>query len=173
VVNWAMVYFRRGAQYAQRKKLIAFTGDHAIQGWYLTTSGGARALNTELALLPLNLLPVWPQLMPRTGGADTNGIGAVILVIDTNKVGGFGIGAIADYLTMLTLSVIQAPNNCDPLPSILDLMSSTCGTREKPTAMTAGDLAFLKALYYLNTGLDSSLSRSGIQDNMNRQFKLP
>jgi hypothetical protein len=52
-------------------------------------------------------------------------------------------------------------------------MSSSCGTREKPTAMTAGDLAFLKALYYRNTGLGSSLSRSEIQDNMNRQFKVP
>jgi hypothetical protein len=173
VVNWASVYFRRGAQYAQRRRLIAFTGDHAIQGWYLTTGGGARALNTELALLPLNLLPVWPQITPRTGGGDTNGIGAVILVIDTNKVGGYGIGAVADYLSMLTLSLVQSPDNCDPLPSILDLMSSSCGTREKPTAMTAGDLAFLKALYYRNTGLGSSLSRSEIQDNMNRQFKVP
>jgi hypothetical protein len=72
---------------------------------------------------------------------------------------------------MLTLSVVQSPDNCDPLPSILDLMSSTCGAREKPTAVTAGDLAFLKALYYLNTGLGSSLSRNQIHDNMLRQFR--
>jgi hypothetical protein len=51
-------------------------------------------------------------------------------------------------------------------------MSSSCGTREKPTAITAGDLAFLKALYYKNTGLGGSLSRFQIQDNMKRQFKL-
>jgi hypothetical protein len=40
-----------------------------------------------------------------------------------------------------------------------------------PAAMTAGDLAFLKALYYKNTGLGPSLSRSEIESNMLRQFK--
>jgi hypothetical protein len=36
-------------------------------------------------------------------------------------------------------------------------MSSSCGAREKPTAITAGDLAFLKALYYKNTAWGGSL----------------
>jgi hypothetical protein len=71
----------------------------------------------------------------------------------------------------LTLSVAQSPDHCDPLPSILDLMSSSCATREVPTAITAGDLAFLKALYYKNTGLGPSLSRDAIQSNMLQQFK--
>jgi len=121
--------------------------------------------------LKLNLLPVWPQIAPRTGGGDTDGIGIVILFVDTRKVAGVAIGTLADYLAMLTLSVVQSPDYCDPLPSILDVMSSTCGAREKPAAMTAGDLAFLKALYYRNTGLGSSLTRYEIQDNMLRQFK--
>jgi hypothetical protein len=38
--------------------------------------------------------------------------------------------------------------------------------------MTAGDIAFLKALYYKNTGLGPSLSRAEIEANMRRQFKL-
>lgn len=104
--------------------------------------------------------------MPAGGG-----IGVVILVVDTTKVVGYTIGTIADYLAMLTLTVVQSPEHCDPLPSILDLMSSSCGTREKPIAMTAGDLAFLKALYYHNTGLSTSLTRDEIQDNMMRQFE--
>jgi hypothetical protein len=41
-----------------------------------------------------------------------------------------------------------------------------------PTAVTAGDLAFLKALYYRNTGLGASPSRDDIQDNMRQQFKV-
>jgi hypothetical protein len=40
-----------------------------------------------------------------------------------------------------------------------------------PTAITAGDAAFLKALYYKNTGWGPSLSRSEINANMMRQFK--
>ena len=49
------------------------------------------------------------------------------------------------------------------------LMSSSCGAREMPTAVTAGDLAFLKALYYRNIGFGPSIP--GIQGNMLRQFK--
>jgi hypothetical protein len=41
-----------------------------------------------------------------------------------------------------------------------------------PTAITAGDLAFLKALYYKNVPFGPSPSRAAIDDNMMRQFKL-
>jgi hypothetical protein len=101
----------------------------------------------------------------------SSGIGTVILVVDTTKVAGCAIATIADYVAMLALSVVQSPDHCDPLPSILDVMSSSCGTRERPMTITAGDLAFLKALYYRNTGYGSSPSRAAIQYNMMRQFK--
>jgi hypothetical protein len=171
IVSWAEKYFRRNNHFQSIRRLIAYTNDHAIQGWYFTTRGGARALNTEIALLPLNLLPIWPKIDPRNNGGDTNGIGAAVLVVDVRRIEGTPIGAIADYLAVLALSVIQSPDHCDPLPSILDLMSSSCGAREKPTAITAGDLAFLKALYYKDTGLGSSPSRAGIEANMMSQFK--
>jgi hypothetical protein len=176
VVKWAKVYFRRGSEFAQMKPLIAFTGDHAIQGWYLTTGGGPAALNTDVMLLRLDLLPIWPRITPHYadqdsfGGGGGSGIGVVILLIDTTKVVGYTMGTIADYLAMLTLSVVQSPDYCEPLPSILDIFSSSCGARERPTVVTAGDLAFLKALYYLNTGLGPGFSRDDIENNMMRQF---
>lgn len=172
IVSWAQKYFQRNNHFQSIKRLIAYTSDHAIQGWYFTTHGGARASNTEIALLPVSLLPIWPKIFPRNDGGDTNGIGAAVLIVDARKIEGTPIGAIADYLAVLSLSVIQSPDHCDPLPSILDLMSSSCGAREKPTAITAGDLAFLKALYYKNTVLGGSLSRADIEANMMDQFKL-
>ena len=165
------------------KDLIAFRGDHAIQGWYLTTRGGDRALNTDVALLGVDLQPLWPQVSQkhfasdsigtRLGGGSGSGIGIgiVILIVDTTKLGGLNTATIADYLAMLTLSLAQSPDHCDPLPSILDLMSPSCAGRAPPAAITAGDLAFLKALYYRNTGLGPSLSIDAIQDNMMEQFK--
>jgi hypothetical protein len=69
------------------------------------------------------------------------------------------------------LTVAQSPDHCDPLPSILDLMSPACGARDKPLGLTAGDVAFLKALYYENTGIGKTLSRDEIQFNMMRQFR--
>jgi hypothetical protein len=181
VIKWATVYFRNRYTGGTRH-LIEYVGDHAIQGWYMTTGGGA-VLNTDVALVRLNVLPLWPQITQKyrgigptgtrlgPGSGSGMGIGIVILVVDTTQVVGYPIATIADYLSMVTLSVAQSPDHCDALPSILDLMSSNCGIREKPTAMTAGDLAFLKALYYLNT-LGPSLTRNEIHDNMMRQFKL-
>jgi hypothetical protein len=182
VIKWATVYFRNRYT-GGMKDLIAFKGDRAIQGWYMTTRGGAIVLNTDVALVGLNVLPVWPQITQnylasgslgtRLGGGSESGsgIGIVFLVIDTRKLVNDTIGAMADYLAMMTLSLVQSPDHCDPLPSILDLMSSSCGARQLPAAMTAGDLAFLRALYYKNTGLGRSLSRSEIESNMLRQFK--
>ena len=183
VLKWATDAF--GSRYSGgMRDLIEYRGDHAIQGFYLTTRGGAVVLNTDAALVGLDLMPVWPQIEQkylgshhvgtRLGGSSGSGsgIGVVILVVDTTKIAGYSIGTIADYLAMLTLSVVQSPDHCDPLPSILDLMSSSCSARAKPAAITAGDLAFLKALYYRDSGLGPSLSRAAIHDNMMRQFEL-
>jgi hypothetical protein len=184
VVKWATGPAFHNRYAGGGRDLIAFKSDHAIQGWYLTTGGGSAVLNTDVALVGLSVQPVWPQITQKyigsaatgtrvAGGSGSgSGIGIVILVVDTTKVVGYTVGTIADYLAMLALSVAQSPDHCDPLPSILDLMSSSCGIREIPTAITAGDLAFLKALYYKNTGLGPSLSRSAIEDNMVGQFKL-
>jgi hypothetical protein len=185
VIKWATGPAFRNRYAGGMKDLIAFRSDHAIQGWYMTTSGGAIVLNTDVSMVGVSVLPLWPQITQNyvgsgslgtrvgAGGSGSgSGIGIVILVVDTTKVVGYPIGALADYLGMLTLSVVQSPDHCDALPSILDLMSSSCGTREMPTAITAGDLAFLKALYYKDTGRGPSLSRAGIEGNMLGQFKL-
>ncbi len=50
VIKWATVYFRNRYT-GGMKNLIAFRGDHAIQGWYMTTRGGAIVLNTDVALV--------------------------------------------------------------------------------------------------------------------------
>ena len=185
VRKWAMGPGFRNRYAGGMKELIAYKSDHAIQGWYLITGGGAVVLSTDFSLVGFSVQPIWPKVIQNYSGSGSlgtrlgggsgsgSGIGMVILVADTAKIVGYTIGALADYLTVLTLSVAQSPDHCDPLPSILDLMSSGCATREMPTAITAGDLAFFKALYYKNTGLGPSLSRDEIQDNMKQQFKLP
>ncbi len=159
----------------QPEKLLQQSSSQAIQAWYVTAAGGQRILNRDAAMLGrLDLLPLWPltiQTSIHGNGCCYGGIAAVIVVVNTTLVSGYSIGSVADYIAMISLTLVQSPNHCDPLPSILDLMSATCGAREKPTGITAGDLAFLKALYYHNTGVGPTLSRDAIQNNMLQQFK--
>jgi hypothetical protein len=58
-----------------------------------------------------------------------------------NEVTGMSIGAVSDHIAMLVLSQSQSPDTCSQLPSIVDLMAPNCRDREKPTQITAGDLA--------------------------------
>jgi hypothetical protein len=159
----------------QMDKQLAFSSGHAVQGWYLTAAGGGNILNADPKLIGrVELLPLWPLVIQtglKGGGCCNGGIVSAIFAINTTMVAGYTIGSIADYVSMLALSTVELPDHCDPLPSILDLMAPSCGAREKPTGITAGDLAFLKALYYHNTGLGRSLSRDEIQVNMMQQFK--
>jgi hypothetical protein len=84
---------------------------------------------------------------------------------------GYTIGSISDYLAMLVLSQAQLPETCAPLASILDLMASHCENPEKPEAVTAGDLAFLRALYSMDLRENLSLEMGDIQNAMMREFK--
>lgn len=175
VPKWAKDYF--GPRYPQMRRLLMATSGHPVQGWYVTSRGSSRELNTDAALLSirsLELMPLWPVVIPSAINGWTSrltGIVSVFLIVDTTKVAGYPIGTIADYVAELALSMVQSPDHCDPLPSILDVMAPSCGTRARPAAFTAGDLAFLKALYYHNTGVGPSLSRDEIQSNMLQQFK--
>ena len=157
----------------QEQKELQVSAAHTIQGWYVTAGGGASALNRDPKFVGgVALQSLWPRVIPTSVYANGGGsILSVILLIDTNKVLGATIGSIADYAAMVALTMAQSPNHCDPLPSILDLMSPACGSRDKPLGLTAGDLAFLKALYYENTGIGKTLSRDEIQYNMMRQFR--
>lgn len=173
VVDWASRYFR--TRYPAVQRLIQFSGNHAIEGWYFTAPGDSRVLNTDPGMLRINLEPVWPQVIASSlkDTGELNSIVGAIMVVDGRKVNGYPLETIADYVSQLALSVVQSPAHCDPLPSILDVFASDCGAPARTTAVTAGDLAFLKALYYKNTGIGPSLSRNEIQDNMMRQFKSP
>jgi hypothetical protein len=58
VMKWATAPATFGIRYSGGKgDLLAYRGGHAIQGWYITTRGGARVLNTDVALVGLMYCP--------------------------------------------------------------------------------------------------------------------
>ena len=118
----------------QTQKLLEQSAMHPIQGWYITTGGGGSVLNADSSLLAggIDLRALWPLVIP-TSMRDIDagrGILDVILVIDRTQVAGLSIGSIADYAALAGLTLVQSPDHCDSLPSILDLLSPTCQARD-------------------------------------------
>jgi hypothetical protein len=93
-----------------------------------------------------------------------------MVVVDTTKVTGYTIGSISDYIAMVTLQQTQLTDGCGGLPSILDLMAASCD-HAAADAITAGDIAYLKALYHIDMAHGLGLQRSAIEDIMTQHLK--
>jgi hypothetical protein len=159
---------------SETKKASTFRAP--IQGWYVTSTRGD---NAQEAVDAAVTLPVgYGQGPPVPGGrlgsrlftGQSSAIVSAIIVVDSNRMSGHAIGSISDYLAMMILSQAQSPDTCGTLPSIIDLMASNCA-REEPAQLTAGDIAFLRALYATDLRENLSLATSDIQSAMMRDFK--
>lgn len=159
-------------------KLKAVT--HPIQGWYVTATRGyqgalvldhtwAHGMWSPHDLLDAGTVPAC-EPGSRLSTECTSQIVNVFIVADTAKVTGYTVGSIADYLAVTALSMVQSLDTCDPLPSILDLMSPSCRDLHKPDGITAGDLAFLKALYRADLRLVPQLEVGNISVQMKSQL---
>jgi hypothetical protein len=168
-----------GYHYAQQTRDLE-TVNRPIQGWYLTSTRGARG--DETIDEPNPLLPPesgilnqgkHPSGLPgsRLSSSISSAIVNVVIVVDVNKIEGRPIGAIADYLAVLTLTQAFATERCGTLPSIMDMMLPNCHEKEARTGITAGDLAFLRALYKADLDAVLPLERDSVENSMKRQFK--
>jgi hypothetical protein len=146
------------------------TVTHPVQAWYVTgtrmdesSSAPVMSVDVDGTAKPAD------DRTPATDNAyhnapDRVGLGSrlrqrrisaianVLIVADIREVGGHEIGPVSDYIAMLALSEPRSLDQCNELPSILDLMSSGCGDRTKPDRLTDSDVAYLKALYSADLG---------------------
>jgi hypothetical protein len=166
---------------------VATKVGHPIQAWYLTgvqndegqrsvdVSSGAMASEQEVTqtnggLQAMEKLSRSPPGCPNShftncrSGLFLN----VLIVADAKALDGRPIGPIADYIGLLALSQSRSLDECDALPSILDLLSNGCGDRSKPDGLTDADIAYLEALYRTNLDTDLSVEKNQIADNMAR-----
>ena len=70
-----------------------------------------------------------------------------LVLVDQKRTAGADLTTIADYVAMLVLSEPRAPDQCQALPSVLDLFAGPCQGRTAPAGLTPTDLAYLKAVY--------------------------
>jgi hypothetical protein len=170
----------------QGKRLATFS--HPIQGWYVTSTRNWQGTETLDDPMPLgefgdgaiaaggsfgpegggNVAPGTPG--SRLDGYRSSQVVRALIVVDANQIKGMTIRSISDYLAVLTLSQARALEACSQLPSIMDLMAPGCRADKKPDQVTAGDLAFLRALYAANLETPVDLEESNIENTMTREF---
>lgn len=68
----------------------------------------------------------------------------IIVVVDAEQTAGLGIGALSDYVALVSLAQIDPEADVSKYPSILRLFTNA---EDKPTELTEWDLAFLSGLY--------------------------
>ena len=156
------------------------TVDRPIQAWYATAThsrsfelhfpDGVAQHRADMALddawSPTPAAALGSRLSP---GMESF-IVFVLVVVDSKKITDYTIGSISDYIAMMALSQMQLTDGCGELPSILDLMTPACRAATADS-ITAGDIAYLKALYSIDLAHDVSMQRSSIEDMMMRDLK--
>jgi hypothetical protein len=167
---------------------------HPIQAWYATGTRDEKGFlipdrtdrdpNCESELNDLYILPImspsWVALFHKvyadcgglheTGNRMNDGMRSEILaatiVVDVGKLGDTGLKQVANYIAMLALSQTQTFETCQPLVSIVNLMTPGCEAALKPDTLSPSDLAYLSALYRVNPEVRLSSQQSGIAHQM-------
>jgi hypothetical protein len=112
----------------------------------------------------------YARKMQVSGGRITDSLSSefyhVMVVIDLDEINGLELGALADDAASLALAQPQAFDACLSPASITNLMTPGCA--DKPKTLTTMDLAFLRAVYKMDTGKVFSSQRSEIAYQMNK-----
>jgi hypothetical protein len=149
---------------AQAERLSRVTAP--IQAWYVT---GGQGSSGEVILDD-------PQGDSASGGAGSRLTAylssrflAVLVVVDAGRIVGRPIGAIADGVAMRALARARVAAGCDELPTILDALNADCP--QAPNALSAYDVAYLKALYAVNPETFAKAQESDIRDRVLREVR--
>lgn len=133
-----------------------------IQAWYVTSTSNGVATFLDEAYHGTPLMTLGSRLSPNVYSTFNH----VLIVADTDKLGGYPIGPVADYISMLALSQAKAPANCGQLSSILDYLSDGCPNR--PESLTIADKSYLEALYFMEKEEIGQLQKSAISQHVEK-----
>jgi hypothetical protein len=166
-------YVLLGFHYPNQTRKLK-TVNRPIQAWYVTatqSSGAAPGSGGQQEWVD-DIFGTVPPGIPAgrlARGTESLFVFALI-VVDVNKIEGQTVGTLADYIAVLALSQVRNLGTCNPLPSILDLLSPGCGDRPRPKSITATDLAYLRSLATVSGGLVTSLQKSEMEIRMRHQL---
>lgn len=125
------------------QKIAAVT--HPVQAWYATGTRGERG-TYHLDAYDGFSMPIFMVPGSHLDSGLSSGFAAVTIVADINKIAGWEIGTIADYIAMAAFSRAKTLGRCQGMPSVSNALEN-CADAVKAKALSDYDMAYLKALY--------------------------
>jgi hypothetical protein len=136
---------------------------HPIQAWYSTETIDVRgAPHFDGGKIPgigcmdpprcrVNLTRAGSYAVSGTRLNDglRSGFHDVIIVVEPKQLAGYEIGALADYIAFLALAQPRSLDDCQQLPTILNLLAAGCARAGEATQMTDSDMGYLRGLYHM------------------------
>jgi len=104
----------------------------------------------------------------RLGDGVSSDFHHVVVVAEPAKLLDYEIGTLADYIALLALAQTVQPEQCQELPTILNLFASGCTA--PPKALTNVDLAYLRAVYKMTATTTARGQRGEIIYQMDKSL---
>jgi hypothetical protein len=166
----------------QDKLSALATVSRPIQAWYTTQT---RDINNNVYLdiahrkgqgleIPCSDDPCY---FPDAVAADSSGTRLgdgirsefhhVIIVANPMKLTDYSVGQLADYIALLALSQVDAPEACQPIASIINLLAADCAN--DPYGISDNDLAYLRGLYRMHPALNWRIQQREIVSEIERE----
>jgi beta-lactamase regulating signal transducer with metallopeptidase domain len=142
----------------------SIVGGTSVQNFNGLTGPVGDTMGTSAGSALTDMAPFFYVTGNRTSDGVHTGFYHVLIVIDSTKLAGQDIVPLADYISMLALSQINAPDACQDLPSIVNTMAPGCD--HTADALTMFDLAYLQSLYHMSADRNLMMQRSEIGDLM-------
>jgi hypothetical protein len=179
---------------SQTQTLATIT--HPIQAWYATATRdadgrlsldvannqyteecgrGLSELFRSMPSLATSLLKQCSYATEGNRGSLRDGLrgefGRATIIGDSSKLDEYDTDTLADYITMLTLSQVDAFATCQEMPTITNLLVPGCSEERKTKALSETDLAYLRALYHSDPELSLQLQQTAIAHQMEDTLK--
>jgi hypothetical protein len=88
----------------------------------------------------------------------------IVIVVDPRLIAGQQLDAVSDYIAMLALTQLGSLDNCQTLPSIVNLLPKGCASRTGRLSET--DLGYLRGLYRMRSGMELVVQKNEIASEM-------
>jgi hypothetical protein len=104
----------------------------------------------------------------RLGDGVSSDFHHVVVVAEPAKLLDYEIGTLADYIALLALAQTVQPDQCQELPTVLNLFAPGCPS--PPKALTNVDLAYLRAVYKMTATTTARGQRGEIIYQMDKSL---